>query len=87
MMADVLKNNLLEGPALSLVRSITDIDEIWERLKRSYDDPKKKLLAPKEKTTSFGSNKSNQETERFRENSVSSEQNDQYYEGSGAFGT
>ena len=35
MMADVLKNNLLEGPALSLVRSITDIDKIWERLKRS----------------------------------------------------
>ena len=48
MMADVLKNNLLEGPALSLVRSITDTDEIWERLKRSYGDPKfllkKKLL-------------------------------------------
>ena len=48
MMADVLKNNLLEGPALSLVRSITDIDEIWERLKRSSGDPKlllkKKLL-------------------------------------------
>ena len=40
MMADVLKNNLLEGTALSLVRSITDIDEIWERLKKSYGDPK-----------------------------------------------
>ena len=34
MMADVLKNNLLEGPTLSLFRSITDINEIWERLKR-----------------------------------------------------
>ena len=34
MMADVLKNNLLEGPILSLFRSITDINEIWERLKR-----------------------------------------------------
>ena len=48
MTADILKNNLLEGPALSRVRSITDIDEIWERLKRSYGDPnlllKKKLL-------------------------------------------
>ena len=47
-MADVLKNNLFEGPALTLVRNITDIDEIWERLKRSYGDPKlllkKKLL-------------------------------------------
>ena len=48
MMADVLKNNLFEGPALPLVRSITDIDEIWERSKRSHGDPelllKKKLL-------------------------------------------
>ena len=55
-----------------------------ERLKRSYGDPK---LLLKKKTTSFGSNKSNLETERFRQNSGSSEQNDQYYEGSGTFGT
>ena len=40
MMADVLKNNLLERPALSLVRSVTDIDEIWKRLKAAYGDPK-----------------------------------------------
>ena len=40
MMADVLKNNLLEGLALSLVRSVTDIDEIWKRLRRSFGDPK-----------------------------------------------
>ena len=40
MMADVLKNNLLEGLALSLVRSVTDIDEIWKRLRRSLGDPK-----------------------------------------------
>ena len=40
MMPDVLKNNLLEGPALSLVRSVTDIDEIWKRLKAAYGDPK-----------------------------------------------
>ena len=51
MMADVLKNNLLEGPALSLVRSITDIDEICERLKRSYEDPK---LLPKKKLLHLG---------------------------------
>ena len=40
MMDLVLKNNLLEGPGLSLARSITDIGEIWERLNRSYGDPK-----------------------------------------------
>ena len=40
MMPDVLKSNLLEGPALSLVRSVTDIDEIWKRLKAAYGDPK-----------------------------------------------
>ena len=33
MRADVFKNNLLTGPALSLVKSITDFDELWERLK------------------------------------------------------
>lgn len=38
MMDDVLKNNFLDGPALSLVNSITDVDKIWERLKRSYED-------------------------------------------------
>ena len=40
MMADILKTKLLEGPALSLVRSITDIDEIWVKLKVSCGDPK-----------------------------------------------
>ena len=48
MMVDVLKTNFLEGPALSLVRSITDIDEIWVKLKVSCGDTKlllkKKLL-------------------------------------------
>ena len=51
MITDVLKNNLLEAPALSLVSSITDVDEIWERLKRSYGDPK---LLLRKKTASFG---------------------------------
>ena len=47
-MAGVLGNNLVEGPALSLVRIVTNIDEIWERLKSSYGESKlllnKKLL-------------------------------------------
>ena len=40
MMSDVLKNNHLEGSALSLVRSVDNVDEIWQRLKSAYGDPK-----------------------------------------------
>ena len=40
MMPDILKNNLLEGSALSLIHSVNDIDEIWARLKAAYGDPK-----------------------------------------------
>ena len=39
-MPDLLQNNLLEGSALSLVKSMTDIEQIWRRLKGAYDDPK-----------------------------------------------
>ena len=39
-MSDVLKNNHLEGSALSLVRSVDNIDEISQRLKSAYGDPK-----------------------------------------------
>lgn len=37
---DLLKNNFLSEPALTLVRSINDIDEIWKRLKVAYGDTK-----------------------------------------------
>ena len=40
MMSDVSKNNQLEGAANLLVRKVDDIDEIWERLKSAYGDPK-----------------------------------------------
>ena len=40
MMSDILKNNHLEGAALSLVRSVNNTDEIWQRLKSAYGDPK-----------------------------------------------
>ena len=39
-MSDVLKNNHLEGSALSLVRRVDNIDEIWKTLKSAYGDPK-----------------------------------------------
>jgi len=40
MLPDLLKINLLADPALSLVNSLTDIDEIWHRLKTAYSDTK-----------------------------------------------
>ena len=40
LLPDVLKNNYLDGPALALVHSLTDIDEIWDRLRSAYGDPK-----------------------------------------------
>ena len=40
MLPDLLINNYLEDPALSLVKSMKDISEIWDRLKLAYGDPK-----------------------------------------------
>ena len=48
MLPDLLKYNYLSEPALSLVKSLDTIDEMWARLKRAYGDPKtlldKKLM-------------------------------------------
>ena len=33
MLPDFLMNNYLEDPALSLVKSVKDISEIWDRLR------------------------------------------------------
>ena len=40
LLPDLLKNNYLDGPALSLVKNVDEISEIWRRLKLSYGDPK-----------------------------------------------
>ena len=49
MLSDLLKYNYLDDPALSLVKSLDNIDEMWLRLKKAYGDPKtllsKKLSA------------------------------------------
>ena len=50
-MLDILKNNLLEGRALSLVKQVHDIDEIWIRLKSAYGDAK---LLLKKKMSEIG---------------------------------
>ena len=38
LLPDYLKNNYLEGAALSLVKSIDNVDGIWSRLKEAYGD-------------------------------------------------
>ena len=40
MLPDLLKNNYLADPALSLVKSLEDINEIWKRLHKAYGDSK-----------------------------------------------
>ena len=40
MLPELLRNNYLEDPALSLVKNIQNIDEIWKRLKKAYRDTK-----------------------------------------------
>ena len=40
MLPELLRNNYLEDPALSLVKNIQNIDEIWKRLRKAYGDTK-----------------------------------------------
>ena len=40
MLPELLRNNYLENPALSLVKNTQNIDEVWKRLKKAYGDTK-----------------------------------------------
>ena len=51
LMADLLKNNLLEGSAMSLVKSLTSIEYILKRLKCTCGDLK---LLPKKNLSQVG---------------------------------
>ena len=42
MMPDPLRNNLLEGSVLSLVKSTTYTEGTWNKLKGAYSNPKLK---------------------------------------------
>ena len=53
LLPDLLKNNYLSEPALTLVKSIENIDIIWERLKEAYGDAKI-ILSQKLKKLKFG---------------------------------
>ena len=54
LQADLLKNNFLEDSALSLVKSVTDIDEVWSRLKIAYGNPKSLLTKKLAEVSRFG---------------------------------
>ena len=49
---DLLRNNYLTDPARTMVSNLTSIDEVWERLREAFGDPKndavKKTSATKE---------------------------------------
>ena len=53
ILPDVLKNNFLEDPALSLVKSLDNINEIWKRLITTYGDPKMMLNKKMSTLTNF----------------------------------
>lgn len=40
VLPDLLKNNFLKGPALTMVRSLTNIDDIWKQLQFAFGDVK-----------------------------------------------
>ena len=40
MLSNLLKHNHLANPALAMVNSLDDIDEIWKRLRKAFGDPK-----------------------------------------------
>ena len=40
MLPGLFKNNFLEEPVLALVKSVDCIDEICQKLKKTYGDPR-----------------------------------------------
>ena len=40
LLPDLLKNNYLAGPALTMVKTLESIDSIWERLMEAFGDPR-----------------------------------------------
>ena len=64
---DLLKNNYLEEPALSIVKNVTDISDIWERLKASYGDPKSMLRKKLSEIDKFGMLSKIKEPEKLME--------------------
>ena len=54
-LCDLLKNNYLEDPASSLVKSLDDIDSVWKRLQEAFGDPRVLLKHKIESVKNIGS--------------------------------
>ena len=67
--ADLLKNNYLEKEALTLVKNISDVKEIWNRLKEAYGDVKTLLSIKISELTSCEMIKSRDRTKIINSNS------------------
>ena len=55
LLPDLLKNNFLLDPALTLVKTINDIDSIWEQLETTYGDARIMLSKKLHQLTKFDS--------------------------------
>ena len=66
LLPDLLKNKYLADPALALVKSQDDIDEIWCRLKKSYGDKKMMLQKKLSEVYAIGSLESFKDLERLK---------------------
>ena len=54
VLPEYLKNNYLKGTALSLVKTMTDMDEIWKRLTEAFGDTKILLNNKLKEVSKFG---------------------------------
>ena len=54
ILPEFLKNNFLEGTALSLVKTIPEIEKIWARLKEAYGDTRVLLSSKLNEVKKFG---------------------------------
>ena len=74
VLPDLLKNNYLSDPALSLVKSVDDMDEIWKRLKQAYGNSRfllqKKLKELINVDTSTNKGKDFQKTELWMSKTI-----------------
>ena len=70
MHPDLLKNNYLDNPALSLVKRLDNIDEIWARLRKAYGDPRIMLKNMLADVKSIGALWRLRDSERLKESLV-----------------
>ena len=77
MLPGLLINNYLEDTALSLVKSVKDISEIWDRLNLAYGDPRSMLNKKTLRNQQIYSAADNQRTRkaygRFKQDKKSNE--------------